>query len=143
MNGYLVEQFVYIGVVVRNLEFLIQFEYYEWIFLYLFNIFDIMIYDVMCDCYFSEFVIKVLLKCLELQFEEYLLYLLLRGLLIYFDGNEIYFCNFLGSFVNIVMDVVVGQNDKVNRYLLDVRLGDIENVVVELLCDYYLEIDDI
>lgn len=41
------------------------------------------------------------------------------------------------------MDAVVGQNDKVNRYLPDVRLGDIENVVVESLRDYYLEIDDI
>ncbi|MCP6324527.1 hypothetical protein NL453_29300, partial [Klebsiella pneumoniae] len=41
------------------------------------------------------------------------------------------------------MDAVVGQNDKINRYLPDVRLSDIENLVVETLRDYYLEIDDI
>ena len=142
-NGYSVEQSVYTGVVARNSEFSTQLEHHERILLYLFDTPDTTIYDVMRDCYLSESVIKASLKRLKPQFEDHSLHLSLRGSSIHLDGNEIYFRNFLGSLVNTAMDAVVGQNDKVNRYLPDVRLGDIENLVVESLRDYYLEIDDI
>lgn len=142
-NGYSVEQSVYTGVVARNSEFSTQLEHHERILLYLFDTPDTTIYDVMRDCYLSESVIKASLKRLKPQFEDHSLHLSLRGSSIHLDGSEVYFRNFLGSLVNTAMDAVVGQNDKVNRYLPDVRLGDIENLVVESLRDYYLEIDDI
>lgn len=134
---------MYAEVVARNSEFSTQLEHHERILLYLLSTSDTTIYDVMRDCYLSESVIKASLKRLKPQFEDHSLHLSVKGSTIHLDGDEVHFRNFLGSLVNTAMDAVVGQNDRVARYLPDVRLGDIESLVVETLRDHYLEIDDI
>lgn len=142
-KGYRINRPLYNDFLARNSQLATQLDHHERILLYLLSTPSTDVYDIMRDCFLSESVTRAALQRLRAQVESHQLELQVKGSSVHLSGAEISFRRLLGDLVHNAMDVVVGQREKISRYLPDVNLSDVSDVLASLTRERDLEIDDI
>lgn len=142
-KGYRLNRSLYNDFLARNSQLATQLDHHERILLYLMETPHTDVYDIMRDCYLSESVTRAALQRLRPQVESHQLALGVKGSSVQLTGAEICFRRLLGDLVHNAMDVVVGQKEKISRYLPDVSLVAVSALLKSLVKERGLEIDDI
>lgn len=142
-KGYRLNRSLYNDFLARNSQLATQLDHHERILLYLMETPDTDVYDIMRDCYLSESVTRAALQRLRPQVESHQLELAVKGSSVRLTGPEICFRRLLGDLVHNAMDVVVGQKEKISRYLPDVSLAAVSALLKSLVRERGLGIDDI
>jgi lichenan operon transcriptional antiterminator len=142
-KGYRLNRSLYNDFLARNSQLATQLDHHERILLYLLETPDTDVYDIMRDCYLSESVTRAALQRLRPQVESHQLELAVKGSSVRLTGPEICFRRLLGDLVHNAMDVVVGQKEKISRYLPDVSLAAVSALLKSLVRERGLGIDDI
>lgn len=142
-KGYKLNRPLYNDFLARNSQLATQLDHHERILLYLLDTPDTDVYDIMRDCFLSESVTRAALQRLRSQVASHQLELKVRGASVRLSGAEISFRRLLGDLVHNAMDVAVGKNEKISRYLPDVGLTKVSDILTSLIRERDLEIDDI
>lgn len=142
-HGYTLNRRAYGDLLGRTSGLATHLDHQERILLFLLSRPHTDIYEIMVECFMSESVTRTALQRLKPQVEKHGLHIEVHGADVALVGSELNIRHLLGEFVHNAMDVVVGQDERLNRYLPDVDLGVIRRNLVSVIADHGLHADDI